>query len=81
MDELARRGHEITVISPFPRKEPVPNYTDITVMLDMNVLSGGHGKQIAATCNVFRRTYISLNEILNIVKFKRISFNATAYYH
>ncbi|KDR22771.1 UDP-glucuronosyltransferase 2C1, partial [Zootermopsis nevadensis] len=27
--ELANRGHQVTVLSPFPQKSPVPNYTDI----------------------------------------------------
>lgn len=42
LEELARRGHEITVISYFPRtdnakaKEPLPNYKDIS-LLDQNV--------------------------------------------
>ncbi|XP_044745298.1 uncharacterized protein LOC123307146 [Coccinella septempunctata] len=29
LKELARRGHNITMASPFPLKEPFPNYTDI----------------------------------------------------
>ncbi|XP_044733442.1 UDP-glycosyltransferase UGT5-like, partial [Chrysoperla carnea] len=29
--ELARRGHEVTVISHFPEKNPLPNYTDISI--------------------------------------------------
>lgn len=29
--ELARRGHDVTVISYFPRKTPVENYTDISL--------------------------------------------------
>ncbi|XP_053677533.1 UDP-glycosyltransferase UGT5-like [Anopheles nili] len=31
MKELARRGHEVTVISPFPQKKPLKNYRDIDV--------------------------------------------------
>ncbi|GLH05009.1 UDP-glucuronosyltransferase, partial [Gryllus bimaculatus] len=30
-EELARRGHEVTVASPFPRKTPLANYTDIVL--------------------------------------------------
>ncbi|XP_044733443.1 UDP-glycosyltransferase UGT5-like [Chrysoperla carnea] len=30
--ELARRGHEVTVISHFPEKNPLPNYTDISII-------------------------------------------------
>ncbi|XP_044733444.1 uncharacterized protein LOC123296047, partial [Chrysoperla carnea] len=29
--ELARKGHEVTVISHFPEKNPLPNYTDISI--------------------------------------------------
>jgi glucuronosyltransferase len=29
MKELANRGHEVIVYSPFPQKSPVPNYTNI----------------------------------------------------
>ncbi|XP_067012383.2 UDP-glucosyltransferase 2 isoform X3 [Anabrus simplex] len=31
MQELARRGHQVTVVSGFPVKPPMANYTDITV--------------------------------------------------
>jgi len=39
LEELARRGHELTVISYFPRtnnakmKEPLPNYKDVSLMI------------------------------------------------
>lgn len=29
LKELARRGHNVTMISPFPFKEKIANYTDI----------------------------------------------------
>lgn len=29
LKELAARGHEITVFSPFPQKKPLPNYMDV----------------------------------------------------
>lgn len=29
--ELAKKGHEVTMISPFPLKKPVPNYKDIFI--------------------------------------------------
>ncbi|XP_017771358.1 PREDICTED: UDP-glucuronosyltransferase 1-5-like [Nicrophorus vespilloides] len=31
MKELAVRGHEVTMISPFPLEKPVKNYTDVTM--------------------------------------------------
>jgi hypothetical protein len=54
MFELARRGHQITVVSAFPENKPISNYTDITVKSDINVLTGGHGKRIAATFHLMQ---------------------------
>lgn len=31
MKELARRGHQVDVITHFPQKKPIPNYTDISL--------------------------------------------------
>jgi glucuronosyltransferase len=40
MKGLASRGHEVVVISPFPQKTPIPNYTDISLVGTMpNVVS------------------------------------------
>jgi hypothetical protein len=33
MKELARRGHQVTVFSPFPEKYPIQNITDIEFKL------------------------------------------------
>jgi glucuronosyltransferase len=30
---LAARGHQLVVASPFPQKKPIPNYTDIDMMI------------------------------------------------
>ncbi|XP_069682304.1 UDP-glycosyltransferase UGT5-like [Periplaneta americana] len=48
--ELAARGHQVTVLSHFPQKQPIANYTDISLVgsipidatdrLDMNKASG-----------------------------------------
>ncbi|PNF23058.1 UDP-glucuronosyltransferase 2B30 [Cryptotermes secundus] len=38
MKELARRGHEVTVFSPFPEKFPIPNFTDIEFKLSYSEL-------------------------------------------
>jgi hypothetical protein len=43
MLELARRGHEITMVSGFPESKQIANYTDIVLKTDFNVLRGGHG--------------------------------------
>jgi glucuronosyltransferase len=40
MKGLASRGHEVVVISHFPQKNPIPNYTDISLVGSMpNVVS------------------------------------------
>jgi glucuronosyltransferase len=31
LKEVASRGHQVTVLSPFPEKSPIPNYTDIDI--------------------------------------------------
>lgn len=31
MKALAKKGHDVTVISHFPQEEPLPNYTDVAV--------------------------------------------------
>jgi nucleoside-diphosphate-sugar epimerase len=33
--ELAERGHDVTVVSPFPEKNEIPNYKDFA--LDANI--------------------------------------------
>lgn len=38
--ELASRGHNLTVVSTFPLKTPQPNYTDIPISIDENILKG-----------------------------------------
>ncbi|KAK9675028.1 hypothetical protein QE152_g40698, partial [Popillia japonica] len=32
LKELARNGHEVTMVSPFPQKTPVPNYRDVALV-------------------------------------------------
>lgn len=29
--ELARRGHNVTMVSPFPQKESIPNWTEVNI--------------------------------------------------
>lgn len=31
MKGLAKAGHEVTVINPYPQKTPIPNYTDVSI--------------------------------------------------
>lgn len=36
LQELARKGHNVTMVSPFPLKEPIPNYNDIVLDNTLN---------------------------------------------
>lgn len=36
--ELAHRGHNLTIISPFPLKEPIPGYNDISLAKDTKII-------------------------------------------
>lgn len=38
--ELASRGHNLTVVSTFPLKTPLTNYTDIPISINENILKG-----------------------------------------
>jgi len=45
LKELARRGHQVTVFSPFPEKSPIQNLTDVEFKLSYPELlqkSGEH---------------------------------------
>jgi hypothetical protein len=46
MLELARRGHEITMVSSFMESKPIPNYTDIEVKTTFEDLVGDIGKPL-----------------------------------
>ena len=47
MFELARRGHEVTVVSSFPENKAIPNYTDIELKTSVKNLMGSNGKGAA----------------------------------
>ena len=49
--ELANRGHEVTVVSPFPEENPLPNYKDIVLKgVSFEELFGSHeGKLLMIT--------------------------------
>lgn len=38
--ELADRGHQVTVISPYPQKNPIKNYRDIPVTENIEIIQG-----------------------------------------
>jgi hypothetical protein len=44
MKELARRGHQVTVFSPFPEKSPIQNFTDIEFKLSHYKLRNNSGE-------------------------------------
>ncbi|GAB0101025.1 hypothetical protein DMENIID0001_171430 [Sergentomyia squamirostris] len=33
---LAKKGHEVTMVSPFPQTKPLKNYRDIVIPLDVD---------------------------------------------
>jgi hypothetical protein len=45
MTELAHRGHQVTVFSPFPGKSPIANFTDIEFKLSYPELLQNSGEQ------------------------------------
>lgn len=40
MKGLAEKGHDVTVISPFPQDKPLPNFQDVTVLGIDKVIDG-----------------------------------------
>ena len=60
MKELARRGHKVTVFSPFPEEFPIQNFTDIEFKLSYSDLlqnSGEYNLQLQF------KLYIAQNEM------------------
>jgi len=53
MKELARRGHQVTVFSPFPEKYPIENFTDIEFKLSYHELRQKFGKHNTQILRVF----------------------------
>jgi hypothetical protein len=51
MFELARRGHEVTVVSSFPENKVIPNYTDIELKTTVQDLMGSAGKGVSGFYN------------------------------
>jgi len=45
LKELARRGHQMTVFSPFPEKYPIQNFTDVEFKLSYAELLEKSGEQ------------------------------------
>lgn len=40
MKELADRGHEVSVINPYPRETPIKNYRDVSVKGIESIFAG-----------------------------------------
>jgi UDP:flavonoid glycosyltransferase YjiC (YdhE family) len=51
MLELAKRGHEVTVLTHNPQKEKLSNYTEIVVKTSLKDLIGGKGMSSYAISN------------------------------
>nr|XP_014286413.1 UDP-glucuronosyltransferase 2B23-like isoform X2 [Halyomorpha halys]XP_014286417.1 UDP-glucuronosyltransferase 2B23-like isoform X2 [Halyomorpha halys] len=45
LKELARRGHNVTMVSPYPLKEPIPNYKDVVLDNTIGQVTGMPGIQ------------------------------------
>ncbi|XP_025193839.1 UDP-glucuronosyltransferase 2C1-like [Melanaphis sacchari] len=46
--ELANRGHNLTVVSTFPLKTPLQNYTDIPISVDKSILKSINPMELAS---------------------------------
>jgi len=60
MKELARRGHQVTVFSPFPEKYPIENFTDIEFKLSYHELRQNSGKHKTQILRVFGIVVVKL---------------------
>jgi glucuronosyltransferase len=59
MKELVSRGHQVTVVSHFPQKTPIPNYTDISI----------EGSMPAIFNNISYDRIRNLNNLKGIIKY------------
>ncbi len=49
MKGLAEKGHDVTVISPYPQSKPLKNFHDVTVLGVDKLIDGKLIKQFSAT--------------------------------
>jgi hypothetical protein len=71
MKELARRGHQVTVFSPFPEKYPIQNFTDVEFKVTYQELqqnSGEHNRLHFRVFGVACRQIVKRSLLLEIVK-------------
>lgn len=52
--ELADRGHEVTMISPYPRDKPIKNYRDVSIAGIAEVFAGNSNSDILLTICTYR---------------------------
>jgi hypothetical protein len=71
MKELASRGHQVTVFSPFPEKYPIQNFTDIEFKLSYHELrqnSGEHNTQLLMVFGIGCSQIVKQSLLLEILK-------------
>ena len=44
MEELARRGHEVTLVTPFPSKKKIDRVTEIIAVSDFDNITNGFAR-------------------------------------
>lgn len=76
---LAERGHDVTVVSPFPLDKPMKNYRDIKVevpedMLKLSTLmvTNPNGSLFKLLPRLMRNLFTMGNDMLTMPKFKKI---------
>lgn len=53
LKELAARGHQVTVVSHYPQKPPLENYTDISVAGSVSTFLNDFTMDLVATLDLF----------------------------
>ena len=71
MKELARRGHQVTVFSPFPEKYPIQNFTDVEFKVSYHELrqnTGEHNTQLLRVFGIECIQIVKQSLLLEILK-------------
>jgi hypothetical protein len=69
MKELANRGHQVIVYSPFPEKSPGPNYTNIDTGASRNEFLQLAGK-LTVVNRFFNGLSATLCELQSLLRFQ-----------
>ncbi|XP_044729432.1 uncharacterized protein LOC123292782 [Chrysoperla carnea] len=72
LKDLAKKGHEVTMVSPFPLSKPVPNYRDIPMADLYKVMQADDGD---AKGNQFLTKYSGLSPINIILTVYEMGYN------